>query len=54
MSGASARNVSVLDVGQDRDTVLVGGVRRAGQFGISTEPAGGSRSPSNVWASMEL
>ncbi|HEY3502081.1 MAG TPA: anti-sigma factor [Actinocatenispora sp.] len=54
MSGGVARSVGVLDVGQDRDTVLVHGARRAGQFGISTEPAGGSRTPSNVWASMDL
>ncbi|SCG53023.1 anti-sigma factor [Micromonospora coxensis] len=45
IEGATATSAGVLPAGQGAGTVLVGGVRGKGLFGVTEEPAGGSAQP---------
>ncbi|MGA8116903.1 MAG: anti-sigma factor, partial [Actinocatenispora sp.] len=54
VTGGSAHSAGVLDVGQQDTTHLVVHTGHADAFALSTEPAGGSRQPSGVWASIPL
>jgi anti-sigma-K factor RskA len=54
VAGGTPRNAGVLPVGTAGASRVLTGVRSAGAFAISTEPAGGSSRPTHLWATVPL